>query len=210
MMNRHDYCLQHSSPPSDLAMELYTYTQQNIHGAQMLIGPLEGALIVSYLNAIKAKNMLELGTYTGYSALSFVEGCPSLEELITLDVNTETTTLAQNFWNRSPRGRIIKSVIGKALETLESWGDQKYFDAIFIDADKANYPLYWNWSKTHLRPEGIIFCDNVLWSDKVLDENYQDNQTEKLRECARQATRDSHFFSVLLPIRDGLLISIKK
>jgi caffeoyl-CoA O-methyltransferase len=146
--------------------------------------------------------VLEIGTYTGYSALCMAENIPKSGIVYTLDINEGTTELAKSFWAKSPNGKKIKSLVGPAKETLPKIKGK--FDFIFIDADKPNYLDYFKISLKMLTKGGIIAVDNVLWSGKVLDP--QDNQTNAICALNDFISQKKGFFKTMLPIRDGIFL----
>jgi caffeoyl-CoA O-methyltransferase len=151
------------------------------------------------------KRILEIGTFTGYSALMMASALPDNGELITCDVNTKTSETAKNHWDKSPHGKKINSIIGPALETIKNIEGE--FDLIFIDADKNNYSNYFEICKNRLSKNGLIIADNVLWSGKVL--NPEDDQTKSIDSFNKLVNDDNEFWNTIVPIRDGLMI-IKK
>jgi caffeoyl-CoA O-methyltransferase len=198
-----NYCIEHSTRPSALARELETLTRESVHGSQMLIGELEASLITSLLHLSRARHVLELGTFTGYSALVMAEQLPDEGTVTTIDINPHTTKIAQEHWAKSPHGKKIKLILKPGLEALKEC-EQKY-DFIFIDADKNNYSNYLQWAITHLSPTGFIIVDNTLWKGKVLTPGL-DKQTDSI--CAHNDfARDLEGFTkTLLPIRDGMFL----
>lgn len=198
------YCINHSTPVSTTADELQKFTQDSVHGSQMLVGKMEAAVLQFLIVLAKAKHVLELGTYTGYSALVMAEALPHDGTLTTIDINPETTKIAKDFWSKSDHGKKITSLLGSGPEMLESLNTQKY-DLVFIDADKNNYPNYLNWALSHLSANGFIVTDNTLWSGKVL-EAAQEKQTESIQEHNQLAYDLKYYQKVLLPIRDGMYL----
>lgn len=202
-----EYCVAHSIRPSALTFELADYTRKAIPGSNMLIGELEASLLSFLIHTVGAKRVLELGTFTGYSALCMAEQLPSDGELITIDVNSGTTALAQSYWDKSPHGKKILARLDGGEEALANLKGE--FDLIFVDADKVNYPLYVTWARDHLSEKGVIVVDNTLWSGKVLSEN-PDQHTAKIMEATRIATGWDDFVATLLPVRDGMLLLKRK
>ncbi len=201
------YCVTHSSRPSALARELQVYTQDKVHGSNMLIGEMEASVLTFLITLGRVKSVLELGTYTGYSALIMAEALPPEGKVTTIDINPETSKVAQSFWDRSPHGKKIQQVLKPALAALKEL--EESFDLIFIDADKNNYSHYLEWSLKHLSSGGLIVVDNTLWSGKVLDPN-GDKQTESIRAHNEKVSRLAGYSKVLLPIRDGMFLIQKE
>ena len=206
--NINDYCIEKSDTPSPLCKNLEEHTQNNIPYAQMLVGELEASILGFLLRSIKAKNVLEFGTFTGYSALAMAENLPDDGELITLDINPDTVKVALDFWKQSPHGTKIKSIIGPALETVKTI--EKEFDFIFIDADKVNYLDYFKQSFKLLSANGIIAIDNVLWGGEVLKEKNNDEQTKAIQELNNFISKRNDLSKTLLPVRDGLFLIQKR
>ena len=198
------YCVRKSSKPSGICEEIATYTRAHIPQSQMLIGPMEASVLGSYIRAIRAKRILEFGTYTGYSALAMAENLPTNGELVSLDVNQETSDLARSFWNKSPHGKKIKNFVAPALDTLKTLKGK--FDFVFIDADKENYLTYLKASLELLSETGIIALDNCLRGGKSVEDGYTDAGTEAIKECNAWISQQSNLFSTLLPVRDGIFI----
>lgn len=204
-----NYCINHSSKPHHICDELEAYTKTNDpNRCQMLIGKLEASLMGFLLKTIDAKNVLEIGTYTGYSALAMAENIPSDGQLHTIDVNTETTALAKKYWEKSEHGKKITQHIGPALDILETI--DLTFDFVFIDADKANYLNYLKKIDSMTHQNSIIVIDNCLWSGRILDESDQSNATVGIKKVNDYVAQHDHYYSTMLPIRDGMLLIRKK
>jgi caffeoyl-CoA O-methyltransferase len=201
-----DYCIKHSSKLSDTAQKLFTFTKQSVHGSNMLIGEIEGSFIQFMIRVSRAKNVLEFGTYTGFSALLFAEALPADGKVTTLDINSETSKIAQSFWDQSPDGKKIKQILGHALDSV-TLIDEK-FDFIFIDADKNNYINYLQWSLEHLNTNGFIISDNTLWKGKVTEKS-MDKQTFSIHTHNEFASNLNGYTLSLLPIRDGMFLITK-
>jgi len=160
------YAISKSNCPSAIVKELGNETTANIPMAQMLVGEMEGSLLGFLIRALKARRVLEVGTYTGYSALCMAENLPAGGEVITLDIDDKLTKLSQKYWDQSSHGNKIHKIIGPALESIPKIEGQ--FDLVFIDADKENYLNYLKILVPRLNPQGILVVDNVLWSGNVL------------------------------------------
>lgn len=197
------YCIEHSTRPSSTVRELGEYTKNNVHGSQMLIGELEASTLSFLIKLGKVKKILELGTFTGYSALAMAEQIPHDGEIITIDINPHTTQTAKSFWEKSPHGKKIKQILLPALEALKTI--ETKFDLIFIDADKNNYSHYLEWALDHLSENGFIVVDNTLWYGKVLNPG-QDKQTNSIISHNLKAKELEGFTKVLLPLRDGMFL----
>lgn len=206
------YCIEKSNVPSSLCNDLELYTRENVHGAQMLIGKMEASLLGFFIRSIGAVRILELGTFTGYSALAMAEQLPTNGELITLDINEKTVQLAKSYWEKSPHGTKIKSLLGPGLETLNQV--QGKFDLVFIDADKRNYLLYLEKSLELLTDNGMIVIDNVLWGGRVVeapgDSEDEHRNTKFIRELNDTIAKREDLYGTLLPLRDGMFLIKKK
>lgn len=166
---------------------------------------MEGLLLRTLVQVSGARRVLELGTFTGYSALSMATGLPDDGQLITCDVDPEATSMAKRYWARSPHGSKIELRLGPALETLASLDGP--FDMVFIDADKESYINYWEACLPKVRPGGIIAVDNVLWYGKVLDPSeLSDFAIVAFNE---HVLKDERVESVMLTVRDGVTLARK-
>ena len=191
-------------PESDVCRRLREETYRSAAFPQMVVGPLEGAFLKMVVTLVQAKRVLEIGTFTGYSALCFAEALPEEGTVLTCDIDAETTELAKRYWAQSLAGRKIEARLGPALETMQ--GLEGEFDLIFIDADKTNYMHYYQRGLELLSPNGVMLIDNVLWSGEVLKHPAPDGTTAALQDLNRTVTADPRVTSVLVPIRDGVLV----
>ena len=199
------YVAAHTTPESDVFKELTQNTHDSTDWPQMLVGPVEGRFLKLLVQSIGARRVLEIGTFTGYSALMMAEGLPADGELVTCDVSKKFTDIAQCFWKKSPHGEKIRLILGPAIETIATLDGS--FDAVFIDADKENYIAYWDACLPIVRSGGIIVSDNVLWSGKVLEPKEPiDHAVVAFNDHVRQ---DSRVETVMLPFRDGVSMSVK-
>ncbi len=198
------YCVSHSSVPSETAKSLQEYTKSNVHGSQMLIGEMEASVLHFLISLGKVRTVVEFGTYTGYSALAMAEALPVDGEVITIDINKETTTLARSYWDKSPHGKKIRQILKSGLDATKELTGK--YDLVFIDADKNNYSNYLDWAVEHLSPNGLIVVDNTLWSGKVLHPEAGDKQTESIVAHNLKAKSLPGFVKTLLPIRDGMFL----
>ncbi len=203
-----EYCAAHTSPPSALLAELETWTRRERNDAQMLTGHVEGALLAWLVHLTGARRALEIGTFTGYSALAMAEALPADGSLVTCDNNAARAGIARSFFDRSPHGKKIKLRLGPALETLAALPADAMFDFVFIDADKENYPNYYEAVLPRLTVGGLLVADNVLWSGRVLKpESPADRAIVAFNERVRA---DARVEKLMLPVRDGILLARKK
>ena len=198
------YAEAHSMPESAVCRRLREETYRSVEFPQMVVGPLESAFLKMMATLVGAKRVLEIGTFTGYSALCFAEVLPDDGSVITCDIDAETTKLAERYWAQSPAGRRIEARIGPAIETMQTL--EGGFDVIFIDADKLNYVDYYQRGLELLAPKGVMLIDNVLWSGEVLKHPAPDSATEVLQDLNRIVAADPRVTSVLVTIRDGVLV----
>jgi len=203
-----DYCAAHTSPPSVLLAELETWTRRERNDAQMLTGHVEGALLAWLVRLSGARRVLEIGTFTGYSALAMAEALPADGSLVTCDNNAARADIAQSFFDRSPHGKKIQLRLGPALETLAARPAAETFDLAFLDADKENYSNYYEAILPRLKPGGLLVADNVLWSGRVLKpESPADRAIVAFNERVRA---DARVEKLMLPVRDGILLARKR
>jgi caffeoyl-CoA O-methyltransferase len=166
------YAQAHCSAEKPIYKTLAAVTQRKTKWPQMQVGHLEGQFLKLMVQVVRAKTVLEIGCFTGYSALAMAEALPANGTLTTLDIDPINTLIGRNVWEKHPAGRKIHLIIGAALESLKKLSGP--FDVVFIDADKSNYIHYWNAVLPKVRQGGLILIDNVLWSGEVLkptDEN---------------------------------------
>jgi caffeoyl-CoA O-methyltransferase len=203
-----EYAERLSQVPDPLLDELRQETYAHVSSPQMQVGRIEGQLLKLLVQLSGAKRVLELGMFTGYSALCMAAGLPDDGELITCDVNPTVEAVARKYFARSPHGKKIQIRMGPALQTIATL--KAPLDLVFIDADKPNYPNYYEAVLPLLRSGGLIVADNVLWSGDVADPKVQDEETRALREYAEMVHADSRVEHVLLTVRDGILLARKK
>lgn len=203
------YCISKSTVPSAVCEELAEYTRKHVSKSEMLIGPLEASFLGFLIRALRAKRILEFGTYTGYSALAMAENLPQEGRLITLDIDARNSEIAKRYWAQSEHGSKIEFILGPAKESMAEL--QGPFDFVFIDADKQNYKSYLEASLKLLSENGVIVSDNVLWSGRVLQEASQATGTTRyLQDYADFCKSLADCYVSFLPIRDGLLLVQKK
>jgi len=198
------YCAAHTTPPEPLLDELAAYTHAHCKAPQMITGPLEGRLLRMLVEVSGARRVIEIGTFTGYSALCMAAGLPANGELLTCDVDPDTSAIAQAFFDRSPHGGKIRLLRGRALATLGTLPAEPPFDFAFIDADKESYVEYYEALLPRLRPGALIAVDNTLWSGRVLDP--REPSDHAIVAFNAHVARDPRVEQVLLGVRDGVTL----
>ena len=178
--------------------------------AQMLLAPEVGALLALLIRLIGARRVLELGTFTGYSALAMALALPEGGRVLCCDVSEEWTAIARRHWERAGVAKRIELRLGPALETLRGLALEPRFDLGFIDADKPAYPDYYEEILKRLRPGGLVLVDNVLWMGRVADASEQDPQTNAIRAFNAAVAADPRVDCVMLPVSDGLTLLRKR
>lgn len=203
-----DYAVKHSQDEPEILKSLSKETWRKVLQPRMISGAYQGRLLSLISKLINPENILELGTFTGYSALCLAEGLKQNGKLITIDKNEELEPLSSKYFEMSEFGDKIEARIGKALDIIPQLDME--FDLVFLDADKSNYLNYFDLLIDKLKPGGVILTDNVLWSGKVVKETKEnDIDTKILKEFNIKINEDPRLETVLLPIRDGLTISRK-
>ncbi len=204
------YVHRHSEAESDLLNDLNRETYLKVLQPRMLSGHVQGRILSMYSKLIRPERILEIGTYTGYSAICLAEGLTDGGTLDTIEKNNELLPIINRYVERAGLSDKIKLHIGNALPIIESM--DATFDLVFIDADKTNYLNYYEAVLPKMKSGGCIIADNVLWSGKVLDEKElkNDPDTRVLDEFNKAVTADKRVDNVLLPVRDGLMVVIKK
>jgi predicted O-methyltransferase YrrM len=201
-----NYSINHTEKEPVLLAELNRETWANVMTPRMLSGHLQGRILSMFSKMISPKNIVEVGTYTGYSALCMAEGIKINGTIHTIDINEEYTSVAKRYFDRSKYAKNIKQHIGNALDIIPTLND--CFQLAFIDADKENYSAYFDLISNKLDLNGYIIADNVLWSGKVTIAE-KDKDTKALDLYNKKVLKNPQFESILLPIRDGLMVSRK-
>ena len=201
-----EYVVDNSQKEPQILQELTKETWQRVLNPRMLSGAFQGRILSMISKIINPKDILEIGTYTGYSAICIAEGISNEATIDTIDKNEELEDIQNRYFKKSGFRDQIKQHIGNALEIIPTL--DKKFDLVFIDADKSNYCNYFNLVIGKMKKGGIILSDNVLWSGKVVEKlDKKDIETKALLEYNRLLNSDPRVETVLLPIRDGLSIS---
>lgn len=206
------YCADHSMGLSETAIELMEYTRANVEMSAMLIGPLEAAFIKFLIKSMNVKNILEIGTYTGFSALNMAEAIPADGKVVTIDINQETTDLATKYWEKAGVLPKIDARIGEGAKIIPELNSD--FDLVFIDADKENYEQYFEMALLKTKPNALFLLDNCLWDNRVLnkeaDIDPNETSTLALKKLNHKISNDPRFECVLTPIRDGIMMVRKR
>lgn len=211
-MSLEEYIEQHSSPENEVLAAINRDTNIHILNPHMLSGQVQGRVLSFLSQMIRPKRILELGTFTGYSALCLAEGLPDDGELITIEHNDELEPVIRRNLALSPIGNKIHLIIGDAKEVLNSLNiKHSTFNLIFVDADKREYTEYLDLVYPLVVPGGWILADNTLWDGHIIDSAYdRDKQTLGLRAFNDKVAADPRFEQVILPLRDGLTLIHKK
>lgn len=204
------YAENHSSKESELLKKIATETQNSVPMSRMISGYYQGRLLAMISAMVQPKLILEIGTFTGYSALCMAEHLDITGKIITIDKNKELENRVKTYFSESIFSNIIDYRIGNALEIIPKLVETN-FDIVFIDADKTNYALYYDFVIDKVKPGGFILADNVLWSGKVVDDNLKtDKKTDAIKSFNQKINNDSRVDNLLLAIRDGMMIIRKK
>lgn len=200
-----EYASAHSMQESELLKKLNRETWSKVLYPRMLSGHLQGRILSFFSKLVQPKKILEIGTYTGYSALCLAEGLQEGGKIHTIDLNDELISIQQKYFSESPDGGKIHFHSGNAVEIIPLL--EGPFDLVFIDADKENYSVYFDLVIDKVRSGGLIIADNVLWSGKVIHEPKEnDKETLSLIKFNKKVHADDRVENLLLPVRDGLMI----
>lgn len=202
--NLNEYIEAHSSPEGEYLYRLYRATNVEILNPHMASGHIQGRLLKLLVKMIRPKNILEIGTYTGYSAICMAEGLESDGKLYTFEIDDELEDFTRKWIEGSPVGDKIIFTIGSALEIVPTLNTK--FDLVFIDGNKREYIEYYEMAMKHLNDGGWILADNTLWDGHVIDPAYKDSQTNGVRAFNEYIRNDKRVEEVILPLRDGLTI----
>lgn len=201
-----DYVAENSTAPDIIQQQLIAETKELGDIAIMQIPPEQGTLLTILTQAMSTQQAIEIGTFTGYSALCIARGLPASGKLITLDTNEEWAAIARKYWQKAEVDKKIELVIGPAIETLRALPSESLYDLAFLDADKVSYVDYYEEILPRMRPGGIILVDNVLWFGLAADPLTQDKTAQVARAFNSYVMRDSRVDKVMLPIADGLSV----
>jgi caffeoyl-CoA O-methyltransferase len=206
----HAYLVAHGTPPDPLQQALIEETAALGGIAMMQIAPEQGAFMTLLTRATGARRAVEVGTFTGYSALCIARGLPADGRLLCCDVNEEWTAVGRRYWERAGLADKIELRLGPAVDTLRALPADASFDLAFIDADKPNYPAYYEEILARMPSGGLIMVDNVLWGGAVVDANATDDNTAAIRAFNDDVAADERVDSVMLPLSDGLTLLRKR
>ena len=200
----HQYIVAHGTPPDALASELMAATQALGGISLMQIAPEQGAFMTLLARSLGVQHAVEIGTFTGYSALCVARALPDDGTLLCCDVSEEWTSIGRPFWEKAGVAHKIDLRIAPALETLRSLPATPHFGLAFIDADKTSYGSYFEELLPRMKPGGVMLVDNVLWNGAVIDPDAQDENTLAIRAFNDKVAADARVECVMLPISDGL------
>jgi caffeoyl-CoA O-methyltransferase len=206
----HDYLVAHAAPLDDVQRDLIAETEGLGGISMMQIAPEQGAYMTLLTRLIGARHAIEVGTFTGYSAISIARGLTEDGTLLCCDVNEEWTAIARKYWERAGVDDKIELRIAPAAETLRSLPAGERFDVAFIDADKPNYPTYYEEVLARLRRNGVILVDNTLWGGAVVDPKATDDNTKAIRAFNDAIAADDRVESTILTVGDGLTLIRKR
>ena len=201
------YCEIHSYQDSEILQELIAFTYKNEAAPQMISGLQVGNILQAIIKLSSVKSILEIGMFTGYSALKMAESLPKNGKIYTCEIAENHILNAKQFFKRSEHGYKIKILEGDALKSINTLNHSS-FDLCFIDADKKNYPLYYKKCIELLKPKGCLILDNMLWGGEVL--NPKDDEAKAIALTGKLIQENNNIFNTLLTIRDGLMLCIKK
>lgn len=208
----HDYLIRVSLRENSIMKALRQETAA-LPGNLMMISPEQGQLLALLATLINAKNTIDIGTYTGYSALSVAQALPADARIITCDIDNNVTPIAKRYFEKAGVADKIELRLGPALATLDTLinaNQSGHFDFVFIDADKQNYSHYYEKSLVLLRSGGLVVIDNVLWKGRVIDESDQTTATQAIRQFNEALAHDERIDLTIIPLGDGMTIARKK
>ena len=206
----HGYLMAHTAPLDEVAAALIAETAALGDISGMQIAPEQGALMALLVGATGARDIVEVGTFTGFSALCLARALPPGGRLLCLDISEEWTSIGRRAWEKAGVDGKIALRIGPALDSLRTLPETEQFDMAFIDADKPNYGAYYNELLPRIRPNGLILVDNVLWSGAVVDPERDDENTVAIREFNDLVAADDRVESTILAVADGLTLIRKR
>lgn len=200
------YAEKHTSGESALLQQIWRETKTEVHMSRMLSGHLQGRFLSMICKLIRPQTVLEIGTYTGYSALCLAEGLPATGKIITIDINDELEARARNYFKASGKNEQIDYRVGDARTLIPELPGS--FDLVWLDADKESYSQYFDLVIDRVPSGGLILADNVLWSGKVLEPN-RDKDTMAIAAFNKKVAEDPRVETMLLPLRDGIMMMLR-
>jgi caffeoyl-CoA O-methyltransferase len=206
----HAYLVAHGTPPDPIQQGLIEETADLGGISMMQISPEQGAFMTILTRLVGARRAVEVGTFTGYSALCIARGLPADGQLLCCDVSDEWTSVGKPYWEQAGVADRIDLRIAPAVDTLRSLPQEETIDLAFIDADKPNYPAYYEELLARLKPNGVILVDNVLWSGSVVEADEQDENRTAIRAFNDMVAADDRVDTVMLPLGDGLTLLRKR
>ncbi|MCA9511339.1 MAG: class I SAM-dependent methyltransferase [Myxococcota bacterium] len=207
----HEYLVAHSDPDDDLLRELTAETKRSVEGLWLMeIAPEQGAFMQMLVAISGARRAVEVGTFTGHSSISIARGLPDDGRLLCLDTSEEWTAIARRYWAKAGLEHKIELRLGPAVDALRALPREPLFDFAFIDADKPNYPVYYEEILARMPQGGLVVCDNVLWMGAVVDPAAQDEQTKAIRAFNDLVAADARVSTSMIPVGDGLLLARKR
>ncbi len=202
----HDYLVEHGSPPDATQRGLIEETAALGGISMMQIAPEQGAFMTLFTKLVGARNAVEVGTFTGYSALCIARGLPADGHLLCCDVSEEWTSVGRKYWEQAGVADRIELRIAPAVETLRSLPREESIDLAFVDADKPSYAAYYEELLPRLRPNGVILVDNVLWGGNVIEDDPNDANRVAIRAFNDMVASDDRVEAAMLPLGDGLTL----
>ena len=199
-----EYLEAHATAPDAVLQELYRHTYLHEMNPRMMSGPVQGKFLQFLCQMLKPQRVLEIGTYTGYASICIARGLPRGGKLLSIEANREYEDTLRHYFDKDQVSEKIDLILGDAKTVIPALNET--FDLVFIDADKASYPTYYNIVMEKLRPGGFILADNVLWDGKVLNAQTKERDTQALIAFNDIVQNDPRVENVLLPIRDGLMM----
>jgi caffeoyl-CoA O-methyltransferase len=206
----HEYLVAHGTPPDAVQLALIGETAKLGGISRMQIAPEQGAFMTLLTRLVGAKSAVEVGTFTGYSALCIARGLPADGHLLCCDVSEEWTSVGRPYWEQAGVADRIELRIAPAVETLRALPREETIDLAFVDADKGNYPAYYEELLARLRPNGVILIDNVLWGGSVVEDDPKDENRVAIRAFNDAVAQDERVDTVMLPLGDGLTLLRKR
>jgi caffeoyl-CoA O-methyltransferase len=206
----HEYLVAHGTPPNEIQQRLIAETAELGRVAGMQVAPEQGSFMTLLTRLVGARHAVEVGTFTGYSAMAIALGLPEDGHLLCCDVDEHWTSIGRRYWEEAGVAHKIELRIAPAIETLKALPDDEVIDLAFIDADKENYANYYEALLPRLRRNGVILVDNVLWGGRVVDADVEESSTKAIQAFNDLVAHDERVDTVMLPISDGLTLLRKR